>query len=150
MMSNSPVNHKQQLVERFKAFYRDLAHLKLDDIGTVYDSDIIFRDPVHEIRGVNNLHAYLCAMYANTRHCRFVYLDQLVGEDSAYIKWDMTFVHPKLGSKSITVRGVSQIQFGDKIVFHEDIYDMGELLYEHLPLIGLATRWIKKRLAAGA
>lgn len=149
MMSNSPDSHKLPLVESFKAFYRDLAQLKLDDMGSLYDSDITFRDPVHEIRGVNNLHAYMCAMYANLTRCRFTYLDQLVGEDSAYIKWDMTFIHPKLGRKPINVRGISQIQFTDKIVFHEDIYDMGELLYEHLPVMGLATRWLKKRLARG-
>ena len=46
------------------------------------------------------------------------------------------------------MRGVSQLQFGEKgIYYHEDIYDMGALIYENIPLFGGGVRWLKQRLA---
>lgn len=134
-------------VEAFKTFYRELSPRQLDEMGSIYADGIIFRDPVHEIRGLPALHHYMSELCANLRECRFEYLDQLVGAGSAYIKWHMHFRHPQLGSQTITVRGMTHIEFHDKIHFHEDAYDMGQLLYEHLPLLGLATRFLKRRLA---
>lgn len=112
----------------------------------IYAEDIVFRDPLHRIQGLPILRDTMNEMYANLSECRFEYLDQLVTHDSAYIKWNMHYRHPKLGNTLISVRGVSQIQFSELIDFHEDIYDMGELLYEHVPMMGGLVRWLKKRL----
>ena len=62
----------------------------------------------------------------------------------------MVFAHPKLGSKPVFVRGISHIEFSDRIDFHEDSYDLGEMLYDHVPVLGSGTRWLKRRLAQGA
>ena len=35
----------------------------------------------------------------------------------------------------------------DRVHFHQDYFDAGALLYEHLPLMGGAIRWLKGRLA---
>jgi len=138
------------LVERFKSFYRDLMAVRLDDMGLLYDTNVVFRDPVHEIRGVHDLHAYMSTMCNGITQGRFEYIDQLVAEGRAYVKWNMYYAHPRLGRQTIVVRGVSQVEFAEKIFYHEDIYDMGELLYEHVPVLGGATRWLKKRIANGA
>jgi hypothetical protein len=74
-------------------------------------------------------------------------LDQLVGKDSAYIKWNMYFSHPKLGKETHVVRGMTQIQFTDRIYYHEDVYDMGQMIYEHVPVIGWAVKRLRKRMA---
>ena len=34
-----------------------------------------------------------------------------------------------------------------KLTYHEDIYDLGEMLYEHVPLMGTIIKWLKRRLA---
>jgi len=149
-MSVEEQNNSRELLEQFKRFYRDLQQAGVDDIASVYSDNIVFRDPVHEIRSLTNLHAYLFHMYAGVKRCHFDYLDELIAEGKAYIKWDMTLEHKKLGDKKIVVRGVSQIEFGEKIHFHEDFYDMGQLLYEHLPVLGSATRWLKQRLSRSA
>ncbi|MBM6550993.1 nuclear transport factor 2 family protein [Marinomonas ostreistagni] len=138
----------QALIERFKAFYKDVKHPKLDVIGDMYSSDIKFRDPVHQIEGMDELHAYLSNMCDNVESGRFEFLDQLIGPDTAYIKWNMYFRHPKLGKETHVVRGVSQIQFNERIYYHEDIYDMGQMIYEHVPVVGWAVTKLRKRLSA--
>lgn len=135
------------IVETFKAFYREIDAAKLDEIGLVYTDDIIFRDPIHQIGGIHALHGYMSDMFTNVRQCQFEYLDQLIGKHNAYIKWHMHFFHTKLGAQIITVRGITHIEFDEKIHFHEDVYDLGQMLYEHIPLLGSATRFLKRRLA---
>lgn len=136
------------LIESFKAFYKDVKHPQLDKIDDIYANDVLFKDPVHELRGVEVLHSYLSEMSMNVRNGRFEYLDQIISDGTAYIKWNMHFIHPKLGTKTITVRGMSQVQFNDRIYFHEDVYDLGQLIYEHVPVLGSVVKGLKKRLAS--
>ncbi len=136
------------VIERFKGFYRDLSQLQVPEFDKIYADDVIFRDPVHEIRGAADLLGYMEALCERVEFCQFEYLDELVTADKAYIKWNMNFRHPSLGQATHTVRGVSHIQFSDRVYYHEDVYDMGQMLYEHLPVLGGATRWLKRRLAA--
>lgn len=134
------------LVERFKVFYRDIKKIPLSEIDEVYADNVLFKDPVQEVRGIEQLHACMMALCADVHSGRFEYLDQMVSENCAYIKWNMHFKHPKLGGKTLTVRGMSQIQFNERIYYHEDVYDLGQMLYEHVPLVGSLIRGLKKRL----
>ncbi len=137
-------------VEALKTFYRNFSSASLDDIGLVYSDDVVFCDPVQRVVGIHALHSYMSEMCANLRQCQFEYLDQLVGQYSAYIKWHMHFSHTRLGNRMITVRGMTHIEFDEKIHYHEDIYDLGQMLYEQLPLLGPATRMLKRRIAHSA
>ncbi len=136
------------LVDRFKEFYQNHQSTDPSRLDEIYSEKVVFQDPVHVIRGLPKVRDYLDAMYSGLTECRFEYLDQLDSDASAYIKWNMHYRHPKLNDKLITVRGVTLIHYSDRIDFHEDIYDMGSLLYEHLPVMGPATRWLKRRLAS--
>jgi hypothetical protein len=137
----------KQLVEHFKQFYKDVKNPPLEIIGEIYADNIRFKDPVHEIQGIEAVYAYMEEMCHSVDSGRFEYLDELVGEDSAYIKWNMYFKHPKLGTETIVVRGMSQIQFNDRIYYHEDVYDIGEMLYERIPVMGFFVRKLKSRLS---
>lgn len=136
------------VLERFKDYFRVLHESDLSQLRTIYDENIVFKDPVHEIRGLVELEDYFTSMCSDLSDCRFEYLDELVDENAAYVKWMMHFKHPKLGNRLISVRGVSHLEIGDKIEFHEDFYDMGAMLYEQLPLLGNVTRWLKLRLVS--
>lgn len=144
---NNPLRHSDSLVAHFKYLYRDLMLADLDKLSEIYAEDAVFVDPVHEVHGLDSLQAYISEMCRNLTFCRFEYLDRVISDGDAYIKWNMHFSHQKLGAKTIKVRGVSHIQFQKTIVYHEDIYDMGAMLYEHVPVIGMATSWLKRRLA---
>ncbi|WNO08460.1 nuclear transport factor 2 family protein [Teredinibacter sp. KSP-S5-2] len=135
------------LVEQFKAYFQDLRKSDLSQLEDLYERHIIFKDPIHKIEGLVPLQDYMHNLCTNLTECRFEYLDILEGQDCAYIKWIMHFRHPKLGNRLISLRGMSHIQFQEKIVFHEDVYDMGAMIYEQLPLLGRIIRWLRQRLA---
>ena len=138
------------LLERFKGFFRVLHESDLSRLRDLYSERIVFKDPVHEIRGLAELEDYFTSLCSDLSDCRFEYLDEVVGDRSAYVKWVMHFRHPRLGNRLISVRGVSHLKISDdgKIGFHEDFYDMGAMLYEQLPLLGNVTRWLRLRLAS--
>ena len=138
----------QAFLEIFKDNFKDFKESDWSRLGEFYADDIVFKDPVHEIRGLVPLEDYFAALCADLTDCRFEYLDQVVADDSAYLKWIMHFKHPKLGNKLIDVRGVSHLCWQEKINFHEDFYDMGAMLYERVPVIGSLTRWLRLRLAS--
>jgi hypothetical protein len=70
-----------------------------------------------------------------------------VTESDAMLTWTMTFSHPRLrGGRSISVEGASEISFDEKVYFHQDYFDGGNLLYEHVPVLGSVISYLKKRM----
>ena len=60
----------------------------------------------------------------------------------------MTYSHKQLNSgKPITVEGHSFIMGDDsKVTYHRDYVDLGQMLYEHIPVLGRLIQWVKKRM----
>jgi len=138
----------RNLLGGFKAYFGVLHEADLSRLREFYSDTVLFKDPIHEIRGLVELEDYFTSLCAELSDCRLEYLDEIVAEDAAYVKWVMHFRHPRLGNRLISVRGVSHIKFGEKIDYQEDFYDMGAMLYEQLPVLGNVTRWLKLRLAS--
>ena len=138
-MSNS-------VVDTLKQTFSSASQLTADDLATIYTQDVTFVDPLGKIEGLDRLASYFAGVYKNVTHCRFEYLDELRNDHQASVKWDMVFNHPRLsGGDEITVRGVTLLEFKDKVHYHEDVYDVGALMYENIPLLGVPVRWLKRR-----
>ncbi len=136
------------VVEKFKNLYRESSEVSKQALAEVYSKDIVFVDPIHRIEGLANLSDYLNVMYGNVHSCRFEYHDQIVAEQQASIKWQMWFRHRKLANGSeIEVRGATFVEFTDRVTRHEDFFDAGSMLYEHIPVMGAGIRFLKKRIA---
>lgn len=139
------------LITNLMAFYENFTPDGLFRLDEFYTPDIEFVDPVHRVDGILSMKHYLKKMAAGLTHYRIRYLDVLAGDNSAYLTWEMEFASNSLRRCGIiTVRGMSHLKFTNRIFYHEDSYDMGALLYEHLPVLGGVTRSLKGRLAAQA
>lgn len=135
------------LTENFKSLYRNASKVSLDDLQQVYSPQIVFTDPLHRIEGIVKLGEYFDRMYSNVYSCKFDYLEEITGDGCASIKWDMRLRHPKLnGSREVVVRGATFVEFDELIFKHEDIFDVGALLYENVPLLGFPVKYLKNRL----
>ena len=136
-------------MEKFLAMYKDLSSDNLHLLQNVYSSDIQFIDPAHEISGLDKLTEYFSALYQNVISIDFDFKDAVQQHNSCYLQWDMTFRHKSLaGGKTILVSGTTFLRFNDdhKVYFHRDYFDLGEMLYENLPLLGRLITTIKGRL----
>jgi limonene-1,2-epoxide hydrolase len=130
------------------SFYQGLGTQDLSGLHDVYHKEVVFRDPLHEVHGLDNLYDYFAAMYENTEACKFEILHSQQSGDSGFITWRMHLNHPRLkGGDTVLVDGCSQIGFTDqRISFHRDYFDAGQMLYENLPLLGGVIRKIKQRV----
>lgn len=135
----------QTFAERFATLD---AH-NLDRLVELYSDDVTFRDPLHQLSGLPALRQYFNELYANARDISY----QFEGADEiapghGYLRWTLQFRHPRLNSgRAISVQGCSHLQWRERVYFHQDYYDAGALLYEHVPVMGSAIRWLKGRLA---
>lgn len=117
----------------------------LDDL---YSEDVHFTDPLHQVSGLPALRSYFAEMYNNISELQFNFhgFDQ-VHEGEGYLRWNMVYRHPRLArGKPIHVEGCSHLLWIEKVYRHRDYFDAGALLYDHLPLLGWATAWLKRRM----
>ena len=140
-------------LRQFAKTFAELDHTNLHRLGELYSEDALFRDPLHEVRGLSNLRHYFAELYANVSELRFDFygFDHVLkgeGEGEGYLRWTMSYRHPRLKrGQLIRVEGCSHLLWNGKVHQHRDYFDAGALLYENLPVMGTAIRWLKRRLA---
>ncbi|MGI2064942.1 nuclear transport factor 2 family protein [Shewanella sp. MF08487] len=147
-MINSAVIKPNPLVDNFIELYQALNKNNLHLLGQVYGDDIIFTDPMHQISGLESLTQYFAKLYENVQHIQFEIKEVQQSDSQASLFWQMQYRHPKLNKgQLISVDGMSQLKFNDKIYFHRDYFDLGQMLYEQVPFIGGLIRLLKMRAA---
>ena len=138
-------------MEHFLEVYRKLDRNSIEMIDTIYTKDITFKDPAHEIIGLEKLRIYFTSLYQNVTHIDFEFKDPLRTTNDAYVQWQMRFAHPRLcKGETINVNGATFLRFSpdNKVHFHQDFFDLGAMLYEHIPILGQAIKSIKRRLGS--
>lgn len=138
-----------EYLETFAERFATLDAEHLEKLDTLYNEAIIFRDPLHRIHGLPALRDYFAQLYANASDIRYDFHDASeTRPGEGYLRWTLHFRHPRLaGGQPISLDGCSHLQWRDRVHFHQDYFDAGALLYEHLPLFGRVIGWLKGRLA---
>jgi len=128
--------------------YQRLNKSNLHLLSGVYHQEIVFEDAVHRIEGWSELESYFETLYANVKRCDFNILEQQQSGESGFLTWQMVLEHPRLSKGSaVYVKGVSHLKFFQgRVIYHRDYFDLGEMLYENLPFLGLVIKSIKSRL----
>lgn len=136
---------------RLVQFYEQLR--KPDDLarlGTVYAPKARFKDPFNEVQGLPAIEAVFAHMFRTLTAPRFVVTSQMAQGDQAFLVWDFRFQFK--GEQAMqTIRGASHLRFDaqGRVVDHRDYWDAAEELYEKLPVLGGAMRWLKRRARQG-
>lgn len=134
-------------VTTFISLYSELDRSTLHRLPEIYSNDIQFIDAVHQIDGLPMLTEYFQHLYENILNCQFHIHHVIENDNEASLFWTMEYSHPKIGKgKCISVDGTSHIKFNERVYYHRDYLDMGQMLYEHLPVLGSALKLIKKRM----
>ena len=139
----------EDLVSAFKRVYQQLNAITLGQglIESVYDERMNFEDSFHAIEGREAFIAYCESLYENVQQIDFVFHEQWIKPGQAMLTWTMTYRHPRLKrGQEIEVQGATHLRFDEKITFHQDFFDGGQLLYEQIPLLGTLIQGLKKRM----
>jgi ketosteroid isomerase-like protein len=139
-----------ELLRKLTTVYESFSKNTIHELRELYRDDVTFVDPLHQIHGWTNLERYFLATTANLSLCRFEFSHCYPSGDAAFLQWQMHYAHPKLAkNKVLCLRGASLIRFEEQIYHHEDFYDLGEMLYEHIPLLRLGVRKVKALINGG-
>jgi hypothetical protein len=142
------IEHSQEDLTRFINTYSNLNKESIACLDDLYHQHIVFEDPAHRIEGLDQLKDYFSSMYENLFYCHFEIESADWIQGKAYLKWTMRFSHPKLkNGHEIRVPGMTFIEFEQgKVRFHRDYFDLGAMIYQHVPVLGMAVRLLKRKL----
>ena len=87
-------------------------------------------------------------LLANVEQCRFTIDTPLCDGQRFAVTWTMHWSHPRIaGGETLALPGCSVVDIaGEQVLHQRDYYDAGEMIYEHLPLLGWAVRGVKRRV----
>lgn len=125
-------SNKENMAEMVEAFYAE---------------DMLFVDPLGKIEGREKMLSYYQHLYDNIIEISFKIHSQIDRGDETVAVWTMQSRHESINDGELTVvDGVSHIHFKNgKAVYHRDYFDLGTMVYEHIPVLGYFVRLIKEK-----
>ncbi|MEM6484454.1 MAG: nuclear transport factor 2 family protein [Pseudomonadota bacterium] len=129
--------------------YDDLSLDTLSSLGDVYHPEVIFTDPVGSYQGLDHLDAYFRKLLNGNTDNTFSIEQLRFRENDGFVTWRMDFTTPRLNrGRRIVVDGASAISVeNDLIRSQRDYYDLGSMVYEHIPVLRNIVRGIRTRMA---
>lgn len=135
--------------ERIRSAYNEVRADNLYLLDDLYAPDLVFEDPLDRTEGLDEFKIYMEAMYQYVEDIHWEYHDEVIQGDTHVLVWTMTLQTASLNKgEPFTIDGVSHLRFGEdnKIVYHRDYFDMGEYIYERVPVVKWFVNKVKKRL----
>ncbi|GGY75418.1 transcriptional regulator [Cellvibrio zantedeschiae] len=135
-------------IAQFRQIYKKFNADTVRKLPDIYSPTIIFKDPVHQINGIAELSDYFASLCNPEMQCEFEITNEIASDNQAFFQWKMHYQHPRLKAGTpLILDGGTLIKFNTKIVYHEDFYDMGAMIYQHIPILGWAVKKINARIA---
>jgi limonene-1,2-epoxide hydrolase len=135
----------QAMVEQFKARFVTIGPALAENLDRLYTEDVRFRDPIATVSGLADLHAYFAHFAEAAAGAHFEIEEEVVQPGQAAVFWTMVMVK-KDGSEARRFQGVSHLKVRDRIYEERDYFDLGEAVYDHVPVVGWLTRLVRSRL----
>ena len=140
---------QDELTKKTIHFFNALRADNTEILDDFYAKNIKFFDPVGKVESLPEMKAYYKNMYKGVESSRFDFKNIANSSAIYFFSWDMYLKTPKLNAgEEFVVTGVSEIHFDEDglAVFHRDYFDLGEMVYERIPVVGWLVKKIKKRL----
>lgn len=136
-------------LQRIVVMFESFAPQDLERLGDYYGEDASFKDPFHEVRGLDAIRAVYARMFESMDQPRFTVTQRFANGAHAVLLWEFRFALKRFAGVHV-MRGASHLLLDaqGRIAMHRDYWDAAEELYEKLPVLGGLMRWLKRRAAA--
>ena len=138
------------IIDKCMVLYTEFDLNAVARLADIYHCDVVFSDPIHQVQGLHSLKNYFEHICGGSES-HFEFTASLKDGDQAFLRWNMHYSHPKLaGGKALTLKGGSFLTIHEPsnlIIAQEDYYDMGQMVYRHIPVLGWAVNKINANLA---
>lgn len=134
-------------LQDYISYFEKLSRRSVPLLEKVAAPNIYFKDPFNEIHGIEGMQKIFDHMFETLENPKFKVTDSAWGRDgyTAYLRWTFRYA---LKGKPQSFDGMSEVVFNEagKIVSHIDHWDAGAGIYEKIPLLGTAIRFVKSKL----
>lgn len=138
---------KERIEKAFNTLRADNLHI----LDNFYHPELTFTDPVGSLTGLKAMKDYYRTMYENVQDIKFHFHHMVEEDNNIMVTWTMDLRADGLnGGEMVKVAGVSHVVFDERtnlVISHRDYFDMGEFVYETVPILGSIIRYIKKKLS---
>ncbi len=138
-------NYSSKIRELYTAF--DGKNLSI--LESYYSQSVAFQDPAFSCQGLDALKAYYAHAYQHVIAIQFDFVDIFNSGNKYSASWMMRIrVRGLNAGKEYQVSGNSILHFDAEglIEYHRDFLDLGEMVYERIPVQGFLIQKIKQRL----
>jgi hypothetical protein len=133
-------------VTGFAGLYGDLSVPNVTaNARKVYAPGAWFNDTIATEVGIDAIEKYLLKTAEGAEKVSAKINDVAVSGSDCYVRWTMEIRTKNLaGGQPIITEGVSQLRFDEqgRIVLHQDFWNPATGIYQHLPLLGPAIRFV--------
>ena len=133
-------------VKGFAGLYGDLSVSNVTaNARKVYAPDAWFNDTIATEVGIEAIEKYLLKTAEGAEAVSAKINDVAVSGSDCYVRWTMEIRTKNLAAgKPIVTEGVSQLRVDGqgRIVLHQDFWNPATGIYQHLPLLGPAIRFV--------
>ena len=136
-------------IQGFIDFYKVFSEKSVKEkVREVYAPNGYFRDPFHEVSGIDEIEKYFLASTETIEDCRFDMEDVARNKRNYYFRWTMRLKTKRDPENPIEAIGTTHVRFDDhgRVLFHQDYWDAGSVVYERVPILGSLVRFVKKRV----
>ncbi len=137
--------------EAFCKHFEQFHNSPLSDLRKFYTEDVEFIDPLNHLHGLTKTRSYFSKLRRSVSECTFIIqsVNHTSNDDheTIFLTWVMSLKTVSASSKAVVVEGVTHLKVGQQgIFYHRDYFDVGELIYENVPLLKWVIKGIKRKL----
>ena len=139
---------EKSLINKFTNLYKDYTSTNIEKyVDDLYDENVYFIDPVHQVGGLNNVKEYFYLMTKPIESCRFEINSISKDLNNYFVRWDMYLISKASPNKKIVTTGITHfiLKSTENILLHQDFWDLSSL-YDELPVISFWSKLVKERM----
>lgn len=141
----------RRAAKKFAGLYSDLSPQNVSTrVRDTYAPEAWFNDTIATEVGIDAIERYLLKTARGAEKINATVQDVAVSGSDCYVRWTMEVRTKNLaGGRPIVTEGVSQLRFDEqgRIILHQDFWNPSAGIYQHLPLIGPAIRYVNGLIA---
>ena len=140
-------------VKHLVYFYENISMNNLSEIKDLYADQASFKDPFNEVVGHNKIIQLFEHMFHTTQAQSFSVKEVVTQGEQSFLTWEFIYSLKDWSPKEQRViHGASHLIWASddlnqwRVKMHRDYWDAAEEVYEKIPLLGHALRWLKKKI----
>lgn len=136
----------EQLIELWEKTYNEQGKLDWSHLLPYYADDIVFRDSIQEIHGIDEFKAMVERLTKRSQELRMKIVNAVKEGNLIFVEWEMTILFKK--TRKSVVYGASRLILNDegKIASQRDYYDLWGDIFDNIPGFNKLYRKFMRRV----